>query len=250
MVANDSGFRLRRIALRVAVPERAGPPDIYPVVSILIDTEEILPGADHCGYAGSPPAAILAEDEPLLPAEAPRRIAVCGIPSCGYIAPVISRAGGLVVWSDFWAGIDVDDPPYIRPEEIRGGRRLDFPDLMFDAGQYTTQVRHVSAQREWESGPWRTALLTDQLLSANPWTLGDPRLTRFCELGSVQPDPTEPDSFCVTIWDINLQAAIVVSLRPRPGTPEEQASQMAGYLASAPADQWPVIEQIHQQPDS
>ncbi len=150
---------IRQLTLRLVMPDEDWP-DVYPVVSILIDGQQILPGADRCGYRGSPPAAILGTGAPLLPASIRRRIAVCGTPGCGYLAPVISAARGKVTWTDFWSFVDLDDPPFVRSDEVASGwqgHRLDFPDLTFDADQYTDEVQRISAEPEWESDRWGTA---------------------------------------------------------------------------------------------
>lgn len=229
---------IRELALRLVIPGVESLPDVYPVVSVLIDGREILPGADKCGFAPAPPAAILDTDAPLLPVSTRRRIVVSGRPECGYVAPVISSSRGNVLWSDFRGFMHLDDPPYVRPEEAAcgwPGQPLDFPDLTFDADQYADEVRRISAEREWESSGWRTALLLDEYMHpGDPWSPW--------EFASAE--PRGDNTFEVVCHDDRPDHCIALTLAPPPGAPAERARWMADYLLTTPAEQWPVARRF------
>jgi hypothetical protein len=246
VIAADADDKLkRRLELRMGVPD-VGRPDLYPVVQILIDGEEVLAtaGAPPRVYIGSPPAAILGDDAPLLPARPARQIALyvdtSGDPGAGCIAPVISAHDDVVVWSDFRIFMDVDQAPVIEQGPLTQSWTIDVPDLMFDAGQYTTEVQRASAAREWESDRWRTALILDDYLSSDPLALGNSR-----ELGWVEPEEESTGRFSITILDETLESGLVVSLVPTSGTPQERARKMADFLMNTPEQQWPVQRRIH-----
>lgn len=239
--AND-GPR-RRLGLRLGIPDAGGRPDLYPVVKILIDGEETLAnaGSSPGGYIGSPPAAILGENAPLLPAKPPRRVAVyvdsAGDPGGGCLAPVISGRDDVVTWTDFRNFMDFDEAPII--DERQGtSRAVALPDLVFDAGQYTAEVRRVTDAREWESDRWRTALLLDEYLSAGPLAHSQ------WQLGWVEPQEETAGVFLVTLFDEDLENGAVVTLKPGLGAPDEQARQMAEFLVTQPLGQWPVTRRI------
>jgi hypothetical protein len=229
---------IRQLTLRLVIPDFSRLPDEYPVVSILIDGREMLPGADKCGYVGSPPAAILDTDAPLLPVSTRRRIAVSGTPGCGYVAPVISSARRKVVWSDFRAFVELEEPPYVQPEEVSSGWPgwpLDFPDLTFDADQYADEVRRISAEREWESAGWQAALLLDEFMHpGDPWSPW--------EFSSAE--PRGDDSFEVICLDSGPDRGIAFTLFPPPGPPGQRARWMADYLLTTPAERWPVARRF------
>jgi hypothetical protein len=120
----------------------------------------------------------------------------------------------------------------------------DVPDLFFHASAYSREVQRATAAREWERGPWQTALLLDKYLSADPWALGHPDLVQYCELGWVEPVPDDPAAFRVTIWDLTLTDGIAVTLAVDAGTPGQQARQMASFLTGTPRDLWPVTGRV------
>jgi len=239
--------QVRLLELRMGIPDVGGPPDVYPVLTILIDGDELLAAAGS-GYVASPPAALLDDDEPLLPADPPRRVVLytdtCGVPVAGSLAPVISASGGLVVWSDFAHFMDMDDAPVINEGQdgLLSRHPVGVPDLVFDAAQYTAEVRRASVAREWESDRWRTALLADEYLSPDRWwnLAGS-----GWDLGWIEPAGEDGSQFSVTCWDENLEHGLVLTLTISAGTPEDRARRIADYLLSTPAEQWPVASRIH-----
>jgi hypothetical protein len=237
---------VRHLELRLGIPNEGGSPTVFPVVQIMIDGDEKLAAVEIPGYGsgfvGSPPAAILGKDTPLLPAEPPRRVVLylrtAGDPGDGCIAPRICKSGNYVIWHDFSVLVGlIDDAPLVKDDPTVIGEPIDLPDVWFDATQYIAEVRRVTAEREWESGPWRTALLLDQALSADPWALG-----AEWHLGWVEPQGA--NALNLTCWDVNIDHGIVVTLVPGPGTPEERARIMAEYRISHPSDQWPVTRHV------
>lgn len=155
MSGHDGQMAAHVLRLRVnADPER---PD-QPVVTVLVDGEDRLAGLGRTGFVGFHPAEILGPDQPLLPTDPPRRVAVyrcvCGIAGCGCVAPVIARDGGQVTWSDARDYTGVFDGPTLEPGYRPGpdeGTVLDLPVLRFDAHQYEEEVRRAGADRTWES---------------------------------------------------------------------------------------------------
>lgn len=227
------------------IPDVGGP-HLYPVLAVLIDGDELLAAAGS-GYIASPPAVLLDADQPLLPADPPRRVVLytdsCGDPAAGSLAAVISASGGLVVWSDFAHFMDMDDAPVINEEHdgLLSRHPVGVPDLVFDAAQYTGEIRRASAAREWESDRWRTALLAEQYLSPDRrWNLAG----SGWDLGWIEPAGEDGTHFSVTCWDENLDHGIVLTLTIRAGTPEHQATNIADHLLSTPAEQWPVTRRI------
>jgi hypothetical protein len=219
----------------MAIPDIYGPPDVYPVLEILVDGEEILarPDSRYGAYIPYAPAALLEGGTPLLPAQPARRVALytdSAGPSDGCLAPLIGARGDLVTWTDFRRFAGVSDPPIIT-ESVDLASPGGVPDLAFDRRQYTDEVVRVTREREWESEPWQTALLLDQHLSG-------PGLGTW-ELGWVEPHPER--RFVVTLFDDeNPEERLKVVLRSGPGSPEQQAHSMARYLTDTPPEQWPL----------
>src|ERR1700722_12139439 len=102
--------------------------------------------AGRRAYRAFHPAALLDLDlVPLRPAVPARRVAVyqctCGHAGCGCIAPVISRAGGLITWTDFRDFTGCYEQPLASEAPDPGhGRPLPLPDLSFDTGPYLAEV--------------------------------------------------------------------------------------------------------------
>lgn len=246
-VAPSGGSRaVSQLKLRLIVPAGLKSDFEYPVVQILIDGQDLLADAGGQDYWPSPPAAILGQDQPLLPVAEPRRVVLytcgCGEPADTSLAPVIARSRDLVTWTDFHQACGMDDAPVLAGYYQSSPAGL--PDIAFDARQYTTEVRRAAAARDWDSVPWRAALLLDRLLGADPWSLGSPFDPGPRNLGWVEPDPVDPARFRITLWEDSLDDGIVITLTPRPGPPEDQARQMADLLATTPASQWPVTEHL------
>ena len=76
-----------------------------PVMQLLIDGIDLFSGVAPNGFIGFDPDELLGPDDPLIPAEPARRVAVyrcsCGEPGCGVVAPVISGSDTQVWWRDF-----------------------------------------------------------------------------------------------------------------------------------------------------
>jgi hypothetical protein len=180
-----------------------------------------------------------------LPAEPARRVALyidgCGDPGFGCIAPVISTSNGLVIWNDFRNVMNIDEAPILELYPAQS-TSLSVPEQIFDARQYSGEVMRISAAREWEAPPWRTALLLDDYLSADPWSLGQ------WQLGWVEPVQSEADAYSVTCWDENVETGIITIIKPRPGTPEQRAREMADFLIATPTNRWPRARPIHANP--
>jgi hypothetical protein len=158
--------RIAVLELRVERYGANGHPD-YPVVTILIDGQETLARHGGHGYKGFGPTQILGAQSPLLPRDAPRRIAVygccCGITRCGCVAPLIARRGDQVTWTDFrdFTGVYYGAATEASPE---GGVPLPFPDLVFDARRYRAEIERAAADRSWQTPDWQAADLLWQFL--------------------------------------------------------------------------------------
>jgi hypothetical protein len=244
---NKGGGRaVSRLQLRLIVPAGLKSDFEYPVVQLLIDGRDLLASAGSQDFWPSPPAVILGEDQPLLPVAEPRRVVLyicgCGEPADTSLAPVIARSGDLVTWTDFRQTCGMDDAPIL--DGWYQSSPVDLPDLAFDARQYATEVRRAAGAREWDSVPWRTALLLNHALGAGPRSMGSPFDPGPRNLGWVEPDPADPARFRIILWDDNLDDGIVVTLTPRPGPPHDQAREMAEFMAATPVSQWPVTEQL------
>jgi hypothetical protein len=247
-----AGQPIRRLELRVAIPA-AEAAEVRPVLKILIDGQELLADTGYGGHIGWYPDVILGDDEPLLPADPARRVVlyICGCGEAGdsCVAAVVCAAGDLVTWTDFrqFRGWDTSglDPPVVERDH-HAGAAIDFPDLVFDAGQYTAEVRRVSAGRVWASERWQTAeLLYEYLHPGHPWPSGE-----NWEPGRIQPHDDQRGSFSVEIWDDSpesggsFESGLIVTLVPGAGPPEDRAREMADFLMTTPPERWPVTRRI------
>jgi hypothetical protein len=165
------------------------------------------------------------------------------VPAAGGLAPVISASGGLVVWSDLAHFMDMDDAPVIDEDQdgLLSRHPVGVPDRVFDAAQYTAEVRRASAAREWESDRWRAAQLAGEYLSPDPgWDLAG----SGWDLGWIEPAGEDGTQFAVMCWDENLDRGIETTLTISAGTPEGRAGHIAAYLLTTPAEQRPVTRRI------
>jgi hypothetical protein len=231
------GVAIRRLDLRFDLPDPERPN--YPIVTILIDGEDILGGARRGDFIGFDPADILGPESPLPPTEPPRRVAAyrcnCGEPGCGVAAPVIEERNGRILWSDFRDFTGVFVGPTVDEPVEHDGKHLPLPDLAFDAAQYRAEVARASSDDSWETPARKTARLLRQHLEEE-----DAALKRAgYERGWVAPDWEDPDAFQVSFIDPNGQT--VVKVRPAPGRPEDQAIEMAETLLRAPPQAWNVV---------
>lgn len=151
--------------LRVGLIDEVGLPDYRPVVRILIDGRELLAGPrgdSEDRYYGSPPAALVDGDVPLLQGQWARRLVLyicgCGVPADRCIAPVIRASDGTVRWTDFrqcWDGPGIEPP--VLELYPQASRPINIADLVFDHEQYFAEVQRVAAARESESNRRRIA---------------------------------------------------------------------------------------------
>jgi hypothetical protein len=215
----------------------------YPVLTILVDGQDVLANARGTKFIGFDPEPMLGPGSPLLPSRDPRRVAVyrcsCGEPGCGVVAPLISETNGRILWTDFrdytgvFVGPTVDES--VSDEILNDGDPLGLPDMWFDSLQYRAEVDRASADDSWETERRRVARLLTEYLQSEKGTLerGGHRFT----WASLQPD--DPSAYDVSLWKADAQ--IVVELRSDQGTPEEQAAAMAEQLLRTPPEEWRIV---------
>ncbi len=203
-----------------------------PVATLLIDGIDLFSDLAPNGFVGFDPDELLGPDEPLVPAEPARRVAVyrcsCGEPGCGVVAPVISGGDAEVRWTDFqdFTGWFFSPLPEDEPED---GRSLGAPELTFDATQYLNEVRRAASDRSWETPIRRTARLLKVMLEDRSDALAESGL----ELGGVFPSFRSKTSVSVSFRGVG-----VLTLTADAGTPEGSAAEMMGNLFSKRPDQW------------
>lgn len=231
---------IRTLQLKVSPRDPVRPN--YPVVTILIDGEDVL-GQLNGGFMGFDPADIL-DSGALLPNGPPRRVAVyrcsCGEAGCGCVAPLIAQLADRVRWSDFRDFTGVYNSPLDDPEPT-GGSVHALPDLEFDAAEYRQEVERAAADRGWETAERRTARLLFESLARIDLRFAEQGYWR----GWVAPHWNEPGKFHVEF--IGPRGQVLVALVPTAGTPEEQADEMAQFMLSTEPDQW-NIEVRHEWP--
>jgi hypothetical protein len=123
-----------------------------PIVVILVEGHDLFGLLGQIGFA---PSELFSPNEPLIPTSAPQRIAIyrcyCGEAGCGCIAPLITRVGDEVHWSDFRDFTGVYTTPEIDTQPA-GGRLLPIPTLRFDSADYEAAVHRgtnlVNATRD------------------------------------------------------------------------------------------------------
>lgn len=232
---------LRRLDLRFDLgdPERRD----YPLVTILVDGEDVLADAPGGPYIGFDPADILGHNSALLPTDPPRRVAVyrccCGEPGCGVVAPLISEAGGVISWSDFrdYTGVFArpDDDASTTTETRADGRGFGLSEICFESEQYRTEVLRACADRSWETERRKTArILHDHLRSGS--AVLERRGYRLDWAALCADDPT---AYRVSLWKANRQ--VVIEVRANSGSSEEQAADMAHRLLRTDPDDWQVV---------
>lgn len=235
MESSDLGNAPHRLDLRFGqgVAARAD----YPVVTILVDGEDVLATRGRPGYIGFDPEQMLGPDWPLLPTRPPRRVALyrcrCGEAGCGVVAPMILTRGDLVVWSDFRDFTGVYDKPIVDqdPDE---GERIKLSRISFDGAQYRDEVRRASSDRSWETPSRETARLLSTYL--------DPEADHFRERGLhltwAAPHPTQADAIEVSFRDAADRQLLVV-VTAAPGPPADRAGEMVDFLLRTAAAEWP-----------
>lgn len=231
--------QIRRLGLRIDVLDWSHGLASQPVVTILVDGQEIFARLAGQGYQGWHPAAILDPDvAALLPARPARRVGLYGWDSYygageGCIAAVITGHGDHVIWSDLrdFCG-DYHSPTTEHDPDPRSGQHTSIADIVFDAAQYRAEIARVSAGLPWETENVTMLRLLRRSLDREKdylarlgWKLD------FAQMG--------PAGFWIAFLDDD-HAQTIVELPAGPGTPDEQAAAMAGYLFATPPQQWPV----------
>jgi hypothetical protein len=210
----------------------------YPVVTILVDGENVLSGG-QADWIGFDPAEIFGPESPLVPTNPARRVAVyrcnCGEPGCGCVAPLIFERDGRVLWSDFRNFTGVYSKPTVARLPV-GGKGLGFPDLHFDAQQYRAEVARATLDRSWETKARETARLLHECLDQ-----GHDQLARQGWRSSwVSPHHQKANMFRVAFWDLDARHQVVVEVTAEPAPSPEQAELMARFLLQTPPENWPV----------
>ena len=232
MSANEPAA-VSQLEIKIGIPDIGDDDYVYPVARLLIDGKDPLAQIGKFGHVPWPAHQLLTDSAPLLPAELPRCVILyADSPDPAGVAAVISGQGDLVVWSDFQDVFEVGDDP-VDFSEVYSRSPLGLPDLVFDVRQYTAEVRRARAAREWESDPWRTALLLRTYLRDAGLTLGDE-----WELGFTEPDGEHAGLYRISYWTEDLRTVATVSLTAVPGPPEQQARTMYDYLLATPAARW------------
>jgi hypothetical protein len=234
-VSVDAARPIRRLDIRVGVPDVGDDDYAYPVARLLIDGHDVLAAVGTSQYVPWPAHEMLTEDAPLLAADLPRCILYVQSPDpCG-LAARISSDGEVVAWNDFQHICEAGDDP-LDLQHAYSLSPVAFPDLIFDARQYTAEVNRATAKREWESDSWKTAVLLHAYLRDYALTPGEE-----WEGGLAEPDGEYPQRYRITYWTEDLQTVATVSLTAAPGTPEHQARTMHDYLRATPTARWPII---------
>jgi hypothetical protein len=210
-----------------------------PIVTILVDGQEIFARVAGQGYQGWHPAAILDPDmAPMLPRQPARRVGLYGWdsyygPGEGCLAAVIEDRGDRIIWSNLrdYCG------PYDRPlpeddPDPLGGKHMGIADLAFDAAQYRAEVARVSAGLPWETGHTKTMRLLERFLGREK-----DRLARLgWKLDFVQRGPS---GYWIAFTDAD-DVQTIVELDADPGPPAGRATAMASFLFTTPPPRWPV----------
>lgn len=223
-------------AFRLRIDLRDETEPNYPIVTVLINGKDIL-GHVEGGFIGFDPAEVL-DTGALVPTDPPRRVAVyrcsCGEPGCGCLAPVVTRHGDRVVWSDFRDFTGVYNKPLYGDGNPSGGTPRGIPDLEFSSAQYLEEVTRATEDRSWESDARATARILSEMLKANVQHF----ISQGYEVGWVGPHWDSAGSF--QAYFTNDRGDIPVILTPKDGSPQEQAEEMASTLLTQPPDNWPI----------
>jgi hypothetical protein len=214
-----------------------------PVATILIDGEDLFSRSHSNGFVGFDPDEILGPDQPLLPVEPARRVAVyqcsCGEPGCGVVAPVISGTDTEIRWTDFRDFTGEFNGP-LSDDEPQEGRPLPIPEMIFDATQYAQEVGRATADRSWETPIRTTARFLKEMLKDQTDALAQLGL----EIDWVFPAHRNTASVSVSFRDVGHRyvekprSRIVVTLSANPGAPRDRATEMLGILLSKAPEQW------------
>jgi hypothetical protein len=235
----------RRSILEVRVEDRyfEGTEITVPVATILIDGMDLFSRPSPNGFVGFDPDELLGPDQPLLPVEHARRVAVyrcsCGEPGCGVVAPLISGTEAEVRWTDFQNFTGWFDRP-LPDDEPENGRPLPISELTFDTNQYADEVRRAANDKSWETPTRKTARFLREMLADKSKALADLGL----ELDWVSPAYRREASVSISMRDIDHRyverpmGQVVVTLSAGPGTPQDRATEMLAKLLSEAPEQW------------
>jgi hypothetical protein len=128
----------RPLSLRFVVDDGEDPR--WPRVVILVEGHDVFGLLGHIGFA---PSELFSAARPLLPKSPARRIGLyrcyCGEAGCQCVAPVITRVGNEVHWTDFRDFAGAYSTPEVDPQP-EGGRALAIPNLRFDLKAYEAAV--------------------------------------------------------------------------------------------------------------
>jgi hypothetical protein len=214
-----------------------------PVATLLVDGEDLFSRSTRNGFVGFDPDELLGPDQPLLPVERARRVAVyrcsCGEPGCGVVAPVISGNDTEVRWNDFqdftgWFDSPVSDD---KPED---GRPLAIPEVIFAIDQYTDEVRRAATDRSWETPTRTTARFLKEILEDESDALADLGL----KLDWVFPAHRREASVSLSLRDVDHRyverprGQLVMTLSAGPGNSKDRATEMLANLLSEVPEEW------------
>jgi hypothetical protein len=235
----------QRCILEVRVENRyfEGSEITVPVATILIDGKDLFSSAAPNGFVGFDPDELLGPDQPLLPVEQARRVAVyrcsCGEPGCGVVSPLILGTEAEVRWTDFQDFTGWFDRP-LPDDQPEDGRPLSISELTFDTGQYTDEIRRAANDKSWETPTRKTARFLKEMLEDKSRDLADLGL----ELDWVFPAHRREASVSVSMRDIDHRyverpmSRVVVTLSAGPGTSHDRANEMLAELLSKAPEQW------------
>lgn len=214
-----------------------------PIAKVLIDGKDVFAGLGPNGFVGFDPDDLLSPDQPLLPVDSARRVAVyrcsCGEPGCGVVAPVISGTDAEVRWRDFQDFTGWFDRP-LPEDEPQGGRPLDIPELTFEAAQYFNELLRATSDRSWETPTRQSARVLQELLAENAATW----IRMGLKLDWVFPAHRVEDGVSLAFIDVDHRYVqrpfghLVMTLTASSGSPETRASEMLQHLLSKSPEEW------------
>lgn len=193
-------------------------------------------------YVGFDPDTIFSDEQPLMPQETPRRVAIyscgCREPGCGVVAPIIAGTKRYVMWHefrDFNSG--TFEGPLTDCRIPRGGRRLPLTTMIFERHQYEREVRRAVADRSWET----TRRIAIRLLEAVLHERADELRERGYELRYVSEHWKHRGAVTAMLRRGRIEFA--VTLRPTRQAPEEQTAEMVQILLEQSPSTWELANQ-------
>jgi hypothetical protein len=137
---------IKRLSLRLGVPDTSGRPDAHLPLRLLADGIEGLAIVGGHRYTGFPAAELLGRDAPLLPAQPARHVPLYAkVEGTGTIAALIHTWSGdrYIAWSDF-RQFDRQYAAATPPDPL-DGTPFGVPQV-FDADQYRAEVKRATAE--------------------------------------------------------------------------------------------------------